>query len=141
MESLKAGRIAAVILAAIAALACGGSKHPLTKEQAVEMIQSSEAFLAPIDPGIIFVESTFRPGPNTKRELLRLEGLSAKQYGPFGMAGTSAIGAFTWRWTEGPFAGQVFRSKVKFNDSGDGWKIYNDLLKKELYKAERGEEE
>jgi hypothetical protein len=93
-----------------------------------------------MDPGIVFVDTTFRPGPNTKREFVRLEGLTAKDDGPFGIAGSTATGAFTWRWTEGPLAGQLLVSKVKFNDNGDGWHVYNDYLKEQLFKAERSAE-
>ncbi len=75
-----------------------------------------------------------------KREFLLLKSLTVKQDGPFGMAGATATAAFTWRWTGGPFAGVTFTSKAKLNSGGGPWKLYDDLLKHELWAAERGEE-
>jgi hypothetical protein len=138
---MRATIIRLVAIAVLLAMSLGcGSKKLLTKERAVELIKSSKAFQGAMDPEIKFVDTTFRPGPNTKREFVRLVGLTAKADGPFGIAGSTATGAFTWRWTEGPLAGQLLVSKVKFNDNGDGWHVYNDYLKEQLFQAERSEE-
>jgi hypothetical protein len=138
---MRATRLSFAATAALLAISFGcGPKKPLTKERAVELIKSSKAFQGPMDPQISFADTTYRPGPNTKREFVSLVGLTAKADGPFGIAGSTATGAFTWRWTEGPLAGQLLVSKVKFNDNGDGWHIYNDYLQEQLFKAERREE-
>jgi hypothetical protein len=133
----------AVLSASIVAFAIVGCTRtqPLTKEAAVALIEESSAFRSPIDPGIVFVDAQYHPGPNTKRELVRLEGLVLKDDGPGGIAGQTATAVFTWRWNEGPFANRLFRSKAKLNNNGSGWRAYNDYLKKQLYAGERGEEE
>jgi hypothetical protein len=114
---------------------------PLTKADTVTLITESAAFRSPIDPGIVFIEATYRPGPNTKREVVRLEGLVVKDDGPGGIAGQTATAAFTWRWNQGPFANRLFRSKARLNNNGSGWRVYDDYLKHQLYAGERGEEE
>lgn len=129
-------------LAIVAALSftAGCQKVPtLTRENARALIESSDAFHEPMDPGVVFIDTNFRPGPNTRREFLRLEGLTVKKDGPFGVAGSTATVAFTWRWTQGPFADRTFRSKARLNSSGGMWKVYDDHLKHELWSAERGE--
>jgi len=126
-------------MAMIGLLAC--SKAPeLTREHAVDLIRASPAFGEPMDSGIVFVDSTFRPGPNTKREIIGLEGWVVKENGPGGLSGKTITTAFTWRWNEGPFAGRTLRSKAKLVSTGGPWKVYDDLLRTELQHAERGEE-
>lgn len=130
--------VAAIACLLVASAAC--MKVPeLTHDDVKTLISQSGAFQGPIDPGVIFVDTNFRPGPNTKREIIRLEGVAVKEDGPFGIAGKTATAAFTWRWTEGPFAGRVMRSIAKLNSSGGAWHVYEDLLKQSLYAAERGE--
>jgi hypothetical protein len=129
-----------VCLVLLAAVACAKTE-PLTKETTVSLIEGSAAFTSPMDPGIVFIEATYRPGPHTKRELVRLEALVVKDDGPGGIAGQTATAAFTWRWNEGPFAQRLFRSKAKLNNSGNGWKVYDDYLKQQLYAGERGEQD
>jgi hypothetical protein len=133
-------RAVAVITASLLWLVSCGHKE-ISREQAVDLITTSESFQGPWDPGIVFVDAQVRRGPNTKREILRIEGLTIKEDGPFGVAGATATAAFTWRWNEGPFAQRIFRSKVRFNSAtGEKrWKIYEDYLQSELWKAERGE--
>src|ERR1700694_597980 len=111
MRATRSSLVATAVLL-LMSLGCG-PKKPLTKERAVELIKSSNAFQGPMDPQISFADTTFRPGPNTKREFVSLVGLTAKADGPFGIAGSTATGAFTWRWNEGPLAGQLLVSKVK----------------------------
>ena len=132
--------LAVSLFLGVALLAACGDRSRLTREEAVRLIKDAPSFKAPIDPGVVFVDATYRPGPNTRREFLNLEGLVLKKDGPYGIAGSTAAGAFTWRWNEGPFANRVFRSKVRLNNSGSGWKVYDDELKKQLYAAERGED-
>ena len=132
-------RFIGIIGIVLCLVACGGHER-LTRERAVELIEDSKAFQSPIDPGIVFLDAQFHPGPNTHREIVRVTGLAPGKDYAFGLGGKTAIGAFIWRWNEGPFAGRDFVSKAKFYNSGDGWKIYNDLLKQQLYAAERGEE-
>jgi hypothetical protein len=132
------------LLTAVAVVMLGAcrQKH-ITREEAAALIVSSEAFQGPWDPGIVFVEARVLPGPNTRREFVKIEALVIKEDGPFGIAGATATAAFTWRWNEGPFAQRLFRSKARFNSStGEKhWKVYEDYLQRELWAAERGEEE
>jgi hypothetical protein len=129
-----------ILLTALAsASACAPKTAPMTRKLAVELIENSQAFKGPMDPGITFTDATFHPGPNTKRELLRLTGLMLKEDGPLGLAGSTATAAFTWKWTEGPFAGQVMVSKAKLNNATGTWKVYEEPLKHSLWQAERGE--
>ena len=134
-------RLTVAVITALGALACQQERPALAKEATVSMIESSPPFRAPIDPAIVFVDATFRPGPNTRRQVIEIEGIAAKDNGPLGLAGATATATFTWQWTEGPFAGRVFRSKAKFNSSSGAWKIYDDYLKHQLSLAERGEED
>jgi hypothetical protein len=133
--------LALPVFIACALFATRCSKAPALSQESVRfLIESSQAFRAPVDPGVVFLDSSFRPGPSMKREFLALRGLVVKPDGPFGMAGSTATAAFTWRWNEGPLAGQVFQSKARLNSSGGTWKVYEDYLKHELWTAERGEE-
>lgn len=137
---MKAEAVLTVLTVCLSLSAC--HQKSITKEQAVVLIESSPAFQGPWSPGVVFLEAHPRPGPNTKRELLRLEGLVSKEDGPFGIAGSTATAAFTWRWNEGPFQGKVFRSKARFNsNSSKGWTVYEDYLRRQLWAAELGEEE
>ncbi|MGH8672799.1 MAG: hypothetical protein ACREVG_00660 [Burkholderiales bacterium] len=138
MMLARATRTAVLIAALALGLAC--VKVPdLTREDVKRLVAESAAFQGPIDPGIVFIDATFRPGPSTKREIIKLDGIAIKEDGPFGLAGKTATAAFTWRWTGGPFAGRVMRSTAKLNSSGGAWHVYEDLLKQSLYAAERGE--
>jgi hypothetical protein len=122
---------------AVAASAC--QKPPaLSREEAIDLIQSSPAFQS-VDPGTVFIGGEFRPSGDTKREILRLEGLVIKDDGPFAIAGRTATAAFTWRWTGGPYADRVLRSKAKLNCASGSWKVYDDYLKEQLWRSERGE--
>ncbi len=113
----------------------------MTHADARSLIERSEAFTMPMDPGIVFTDTTFHPGPNTRRQFLEISGLLVKDDGPFGMAGQTATVVFTWQWTEGPYAHHVFRSKAKLNCSNGTWKVYNDYLTEHVWASERGEED
>ena len=122
------------------AIACGRPPE-LTREAASDLIARSPAFEGPWDPGIRFGESqTTMPAGDAKRRLLRVESVLVKEDGPWGWAGATATVPFTWRWMSGPLAGSDFRSKAKLHCAGGIWKVYNDQLQEELWKAERGEE-
>ena len=128
-----------LIVLALASVGC--AKPPeLTRQAAQDLIVSSGAFRLPIDPGIVFLDTKYTPGPDTKRELVRLEGITIKPDGPFGMAGATATVVFSWRWNKGPLTGTEFRSKAKLNSTGGAWHIYEDYLEKEFSKVERGSE-
>ncbi len=129
-----------VALAALLAVGCGKTPE-LTREAASDLITRSPAFEGPWDPGIRFVESekTVVTG-DTKRRLLRVESVLVRQDGPWGMAGSTATVPFVWRWQSGPLAGVDYRSKAKLHCSGGVWKVYNEPLQEELWKAERGED-
>ena len=129
----------AAVLSLSVFLVCCAKPPELTREEIKTVIIESDAFQSPIDPGIIFVDTHFQPGPDTKREILRVEGAVVKDDDPFGMAGKTATVAFTWQWTEGPFAGRTMRCVAKLNSTGERWHVYEDILKNSLYAAERGE--
>jgi hypothetical protein len=112
--------------------------QPLTKEQTIALIESSPSWSQPLESSLN-VDPSFRASPTTKRELLKLEALTVKDDGPWGIAGQTATGSFTWRWAEGYMQGKTFRSRVKLNNSGDGWKVYHDKLRDALWAAERGD--
>jgi len=114
---------------------------PLTRADVRSLIEQSEAFSAPMDPSIVFIDTTFHPGSNTKREFIAISGIAVKDDGPFGMAGQTATVVFTWQWTEGPYAHRVLRSKAKLNCSSGTWKVYADYLTQHLWASERGEED
>ncbi len=128
--------------AIVVLLAAGCGKTPeLTREAASDLIARSPAFEGPWDPGIRFVESekTVVTG-DTKRRLLRVESVLIRQDGPLGMAGATATVPFVWRWQSGPLAGMDYRSRAKLHCSGGVWKVYNEPLQEQLWKAERGED-
>jgi hypothetical protein len=131
-------KLLALSLAA-AAIAC--SKPPeLTRETARASIEASESFRAPLEANIVFTDTTFQPNPNARREVLKIDALTVKDDGPFGAgAGQTATLTFTYRWTEGPLAGHTLSSRARLHSSGGPWKAYDDYLKKELLKTERGE--
>jgi hypothetical protein len=118
-------------------LACA-KKQPLDKQKAIELIGSSAAWQGPGAPQIQ-LDPSFHASPTTKRELLKLQIVQVKDDGPWGMAGQTATAVFTWRWLEGYATGRVFRTTAKLNNSGDGWKVYDEKLKEALWAAERGD--
>jgi hypothetical protein len=130
----------APFLAALLVAACRRAPD-LSREAAADLIARSPAFEGPWDPGIRFGESqsTMSAG-DAKRRLLRVESVLVKEDGPWGWAGTTATVPFVWRWQNGPLAGFDYRSKAKLHCAGGVWKVYNDQLQEELWKAERGEE-
>ncbi len=131
-------KLLALFLAA-AATACG--KPPeVTRETARAAIEASEAFRAPLEAGIVLTDTTFTPSPNARREILEIQALTVKNDGPMGGAGQTATLTFTYRWTEGPLAGHTLRSKARLHSSGSAWKAYDDYLRKELFRTERGED-
>ena len=62
-----------------------------------------------------------------------------KDDGPGGIAGQTATGSFTWRWTDGWLVGKTFRSRAKLNNNGSGWRVYNDELASALAASESGD--
>jgi hypothetical protein len=130
----------AVVLPLLLGLACGGAPE-LGREAAASLIARSPAFEGPWDPSIRFGESqATMPAGDAKRVFLRVESVLVKEDGPWGWAGVTATVPFVWRWQGGPLAGVDYRSKAKLHRSGGVWKVYNDQLQEELWKAERGEE-
>jgi len=116
-------------------------KLELTKAQARELIESSPAWSAPLAPTIL-MEPGFVQTPETKREIFRMGDLTFKENGPFGMGGQTATAEFTWRWNASYMVGdKVLSSKARLFNSGEGWKVYDDFLKKQIWAAERGDVE
>ena len=133
---------AALPLAAVLAASLGCGKPPdLTREAAADLIVHSPAFEGPWDPAIRFVESeSTAVTAETKRRLLRVESVLVKQDGPLGLSGSTATVPFVWRWQSGPLAGVDYRSRAKLHFASGIWKVYNDQLQEQLWKAERNEE-
>ena len=106
------------------------------------LIEQTEAFLGPHDPGITFVDGANMVFPHdAQRQFLKLEGITVKEDGPFGWSGAAtAKVTFTWRWSGGPLGEVVYRSTAKLHYAGEAWRVYDDLLRDELWRAERGEE-
>jgi hypothetical protein len=111
----------------------------LTRDGIRRLIEQSPAFAGPMDPGVVFLDTDFRPGPNMRRVFVKIESVSVKDDGPWALAGRTATVAFTWKWTEGPYAGAVLRSQAKLNCSSGAWKVYDEDLKQRLWATERGE--
>jgi hypothetical protein len=137
--SRSIGAATAAFLLLLAA-ACG--KPPeLTREAAADLIVRSPAFEGPWDPGIRVTDSEkTAAAPDAQRRLLRVESVALKEDGPWGIAGSTGTAVFAWRWQNGPLAGFDYRSRVKLHSSRGVWKVYNDQLQEELWRAERGEE-
>lgn len=129
-------------LALALAVSIGCGKPPeLTREAASDLIVHSPAFEGPWDPAIRFVDSERTAvTADTKRRLLRVESVLVKQDGPLGLSGSTATVPFVWRWQSGPLAGVDYRSRAKLHCAGGVWKVYNDQLQEQLWKAERNEE-
>jgi hypothetical protein len=88
-------RVSCFVLIA-STLATGCRKPPaLTREQVRALIESSAAFQAPIDPGVVFIDTRLTSASGIKREFLLLNSLTLKEDGPFGMAGSTATASFT----------------------------------------------
>jgi hypothetical protein len=125
---------------ALLPLACGKAPE-LTGEAAKDLIVHAPSFQGPWDPGIRFVETeNVLAIRDVQRRLLKVESVSLRPDGVWGMAGTTATVAFTWRWMNGPLSGVDYRSKAKLHCARGVWKVYNDLLQEDLWRAERGQE-
>lgn len=124
----------------VLSLACV-KKVELTKAQAKELIESSPAWSAPLAP-TIEMEPGFTQTAETKREIFRMGDMTFKDNGPFAMGGQTATVDFTWRWNASYMVGdKTLHSKAKLSNSGEGWKVYDDYLKKQIWSAERGDVE
>ena len=132
---MRAVRIAAGACAVLL-VACA-RRHPLAKEGAAALIEASPSWSQPLESSLN-IDPSFRPTPGTKRELMKIEALALKDDGPWGIAGQTATVSFTWRWVDGYLQAKTFRSRAKLNDSGEGWKVYDDTLRDALAAAERG---
>lgn len=125
----------------LACFATGCQTQPeLTRDQVRTLIADSEGLAEPVNPDIVFVDVQFHPGPATKREILRVEAVSVKPDGPSGVSGYTATAAFTWQWNASPLSGRVFKSTARLHSSGQGWTVYDDYLKDQLWRAEAAEE-
>lgn len=122
-------------------LASACRKPPeLTREIIRAEIEAAPAFAAPIAADVAFADARLKDNPHLKRQVLGVEGVVVKPDGPFGMAGSTATAAFTWSWTEGPLAGQKYRTLAKLHSSGGAWKVYDDELARRLLATMRGDE-
>jgi hypothetical protein len=101
------------------------------------MIEASLAFQEPVDEDL---KKLVGADPNVKREMLKVEALSSKPDGPLGMAGETATVTFTWRWTQGPLGGVIYRSRAKIHGDSQGWKVYEDKLQESLRASVAGED-
>jgi hypothetical protein len=129
----------AVSLAAVLAAACAKAPE-LSREAAGDLIAHAPAFEGPWDPGIQFVDSQrMVMTSDVQRRLLRVESVVLRP-DALGLAGTTATAVFTWRWQNGPLAGMDFRSTAKLHCARGVWKVYNDKLQEDLWRAERGQD-
>jgi len=125
----------------LACCATGCQTQPeLTPDQVRTLIAGSEGFAEPLNPDITFVDAPFRPGPATRREILRVEAVSVKPDGPSAVSGYTATAAFTWQWNASPLSGRVFKSTARLHSSGRDWTVYDDYLRNQLWRAEAAEE-
>lgn len=131
--------VASLAVTLVLSAACG--KAPELSPDAVrELIVHSPAFEGPWDPGIRFVDSQrMVMTSDVQRRLLRVESVVLRP-DALGLAGTTATAVFTWRWQNGPLAGMDFRSTAKLHCARGVWKVYNDKLQEDLWRAERGQD-
>lgn len=66
------------------------------------------------------------------REILRVEALTVKPDGPFGLAGETATVTFSWRWDQGPLIASRYTTVAKNHGDSHGWRLYEDKLKHNL---------
>lgn len=140
-ESAMNRRHAMFAVACATAFLVSCSQAPPLDGQAVRrLIQESPAFQGPWADGIVVREDQGEAGSaRAQRQLLKILETKAQPLGPLGMSGMGATVWFSWRWQGGPLDGAVFASKAKLVCAGRVWKVYNDLLRDELWRAERGE--
>ena len=129
-----------ILVLALSAVAC--RKDPsLTPAAARALIEAAPAFNEPMaSPSSPVDDGRVKEDAGIRREMLGVDSVTLKSDGPFGMAGATATAVFRWRWNQGPFAGQVFRTSVKLHTGGEGWKVYDDVLERELANAMRGQD-
>jgi hypothetical protein len=128
--------LAAVLLLGTAAC---GKPEPLSHEKAAGMIEASVAFQLPLDEDLQKRDPSFGD-PKMKREIVRVVGLASKPDGPIGMAGETATVTFMWRWSQGPLASHPYTTIAKIHGDSHGWKLYEDVLKRNLRVSIAGEE-
>ena len=117
------------LFAALALLAVScADPPPIDRAKAKGMIEASLAFQAPLDEDLRKLDPRFGADPYMKRELLRVEALTTRPDGPWGMAGQTATVSFVWRWNQGPLAGVQHRTVAKIHGDSQGWKVYEDKL-------------
>ncbi len=132
--------LAYVLAAALLLGAAGCSKaEPLSHEKAAGMIEASVAFQLPLDEDLRKLDASFGD-PKVKREFVRVVGLASKPDGPIGMAGETATVTFLWRWSQGPLASHPYTTIAKIHGDSHGWKLYEDVLKRNLRVSIAGEE-
>ena len=107
-------------------IGCSGP-GPLSHEKAGKMIEASLAFQAPLDEDLRKLSPQFAD-PYLKRELLKVEAVTVKPDGPFGMAGETATVQFLWRWNQGPLSASQQRTLAKIHGDSHGWTVYEDKL-------------
>jgi hypothetical protein len=129
----------AVLAASLTASGCS-DPPPLDHKKAGGIIEASAAFQAPLDEDLRKLDSRFGADPYMKRELLKVEALTTKSDGPFGMAGQTATVSFVWRFNQGPLAGVPHRTVAKIHGDSHGWKVYEDTLAHNLRAAIAAEE-
>ena len=112
-------RLRMILLLALPAMAC--QKAPsLTPAAARALIEAAPAFNEPMaQPSGAIDDGRIKEDSGVKREI---------------------VAVFRWRWSGGPFAGQIFRTTVKLHSGGDDWKVYDDVLERELANAMRGQD-
>lgn len=129
-----------VLVLALSALACRETPS-LTPAAARALIEAAPAFTEPMaQPSGAMDDGRIKEDSGVRREIVAVDSVVVKPDGPYGMAGATATAVFRWRWNQGPFAGQIFRTSVKLHSGGEGWKVYDDVLERELASAMRGQD-
>ena len=113
--------------------------EPLSHQKAAGMIEASAAFQLPLDEDLRKLDPSFGD-PEMKRQLIRIVGLTSKPDGPLGMAGETVTVTFTWRWSQGALASHPYTTNAKIHGDSHGWKLYEDVLKRNLRVSSAGEE-
>lgn len=129
-----------ILLALSASLVACSDPPPLDRAKAAGMIEATAAFQAPLDEDLRKLDPRFGADPYMKREILKVEAVTVKPDGPFGMAGQTATVSFVWRFNQGPLAGVQHRTLAKIHGDSNGWKVYEDKLAHNLRESIAGDE-
>jgi hypothetical protein len=127
------------VAATAASVACS-DPPPLDRTRVAGMIEATAAFQAPLDEDLQKLDPRFGADPHMQRTIVKVEAVTVKPDGPFGMAGQTATASFVWRFNRGPLAGIPHRSLARMHGDSSGWKVYEDQLEHNLRASIAGDE-